>query len=118
MANVSIVMQSILIFLFSILSLQKMFGAKQQIDIFWRLDLPQWFRIVTGVVQCIGAIGLVIGFWIPWAAAAAGVWLFITMVGGMAAHFRVKDPIDKVVPAFVLALMAAAITAINLAEGW
>lgn len=118
MLNISNVLQIILIVLFSLLSLQKMFGAKLQVDIFRQLDLPQWFRTVTGVVQCVGAIGLFIGIWIPWAAAGAGAWLAITMLGAVAAHFRVKDPIGKAMPATVLALMAIAITAINFLEEW
>lgn len=91
-------------------------GNKQQIQQFEHLKLPQWFRIVTGVVQLIGVVGLVIGFWYPSIAALAGLWAAMTMLGGFATHLKVKDPMSKSMPALILAIFAMIITLINSSE--
>ncbi|GAA0366803.1 DoxX family protein [Bacillus horti] len=112
--TISIVLQGILAFLFLTLGLQKISGNKLQVDIFKSLRLPQWFRIVTGWVQLIGVLALVIGIWLPWTAVFAGGWLGITMLVGSATHIRVRDPISKVIPSLVLAAVAITVLILNL----
>jgi hypothetical protein len=53
-----------------------------------------------------GALGLVLGIWLPWAGLAAGVGLVIYFVGAVVFHLRVRD-IKGIGPA-VFMLMAAA----------
>ncbi len=72
--------------------------------------------MVTGLVQLVGAFGLVIGFWNSGVTALAGVWLAITMLGGVIAHIRAKDPISRAIPAFILAILAVIIASINFSE--
>lgn len=94
----------------------KISGNKQQVEAFKHLNLPQWFRVVTGWVQLVGVAGLVIGFWNPGVTALAGLWLVITMLGAVIAHVRAKDPISQAIPAFILAILATIITIINLSD--
>lgn len=113
MTILSIVLQCLLILVFLLAGGSKIAGAKVQVEAFNHLGLPQWFRVVTGLVQYIGVAGLIIGFWYPWAVALAGIWLGITMLLGAMAHFKVKDPAAKAMPAMVLAVIAIVLVFIN-----
>jgi putative oxidoreductase len=110
----SIILQVLLALIFLMTGFMSISGNKQQIEQFEHLNLPQWFRIVTGLVQLIGVVGLVIGFWYPSIAALAGLWAAITMLGGFATHLKAKDPISKAMPALILTILAITITVINL----
>lgn len=113
MTIVSIILQCLLILIFILAGGSKIAGAKVQVEAFNHLGLPQWFRVITGLVQYVGVAGLIIGFWHPWATAWAGVWLGITMLFGCIAHLKVKDPISKTMPALVLAVIAIVLVFIN-----
>jgi len=106
---VAIVIQSWLLIWMSFQAVSKIVGAKAQVELFETIRLPQWFRVVTGVVQLIGCAGLVIGYWYPGIAAWAGVWLGITMVFAALSHFRVKEPVVKAIPAIFTLVLAAAV---------
>ncbi len=69
---------------------------------FTRLQLPQWFRVVTGTVQLIGAAGLAVGYFYSHWAMIAGLWLAVTMAGAILAHVRVKDGIKQMMAALIL----------------
>lgn len=45
------------------ISTAKIAGAQYWIDIFNNLRIPQWFRVITGIVQLVGVAVLVRGYW-------------------------------------------------------
>lgn len=104
---VLIIVQSFLIVAMGFGGASKLVGAKGFVEMFESLRLPQWFRVVTGVVQLAGAAGLVVGYWYPAVAFWAGVWIGITMLTACLAHFRVKHPVPEAVPSFVLTVISA-----------
>ncbi|WP_099157554.1 DoxX family protein [Virgibacillus ndiopensis] len=116
MTIASYVLQNILTAIFLIVSLQKIVGHRQQVNIFKNLKLPQWFRIVTGWVELIGVVGLIIGFWVPWVVAIAGIWFGITMLVGSVTHIRVGDPIGKAMPAILLLVISMGLTTLTFSE--
>lgn len=116
MLILSIILQCLLIVVFLMTGLMKLTGNKQQVEAFNHLNLPQWFRVVTGWVQLVGAAGLVIGFWHSGVTSIAGVWLAVTMLGGVITHVRANDPITKAMPAFILAILAIIITIITFSD--
>jgi len=113
---ISYVLQGILAALFLSVGVQKVLGHQQQVDIFENLKLPQWFRVVTGWVELVGVVGLIIGFWLQWVVVIAGLWFGITMLVGMIAHIRVKDPLSKSTPAFVLLVISIILSTLNFSE--
>lgn len=108
-----VILQSFLLFSMASGGASKLAGAKNFVEMFESIKLPQWFRVVTGLVQLAGAVGLVIGYWNPAAAVWAGIWIGITMLVACLSHFRVKHPIGKAIPAFVITLIAATLVAIK-----
>jgi hypothetical protein len=113
MSILSIVLQSFLILYFVFSGVSKIAGVKYWDEIFKHLGIPPWFRVVTGFVQLVGAVVLIFGYWFTGAVAWAGIWLGINMLLACLAHFKVKDPIGKAVPAFVFAVISTVLIIIN-----
>lgn len=96
-------------------------GAKithqdDQIEEFQRYGYPQWFRVVTGILEIGGGIGLLVGLlWRPELWWAGGLLLSGVMAGAVATHIRVGDPPSKTtVPAVLFALTAGLLVARHL----
>ncbi|GAA3788346.1 hypothetical protein GCM10022226_03700 [Sphaerisporangium flaviroseum] len=63
----------------------KVAGAQQAVDMFTQIGAGQWLRYVTGAVEIIGAVGLLVS---PVAGLAA-LGLAATMIGATATHLFV-----------------------------
>lgn len=87
---VSIVLQSLLILAFVMAGSGKVAGSKMHVDNFKKWRLPQWFRVVTGLVEIVAAAVLVVGYWEPSWAAAGALILGVTAIGGILVHIREK----------------------------
>ena len=73
------------------------------VQIFAQIGIGQWFRIVTGVVEIIGAFALVY----PGLASIGGLWLGGTMVGAVAIHLLILH--SSPLPAVILGTLNAVI---------
>lgn len=113
---ISFGLQGILGVLFLSLGIQKIVGYQLQVEIFKNLNLPQWFRVVTGWIQLVGVVGLIIGFWLPWVVVIAGLWFAVTMLVAVFAHIRVKDPFRESMPALVLLVISIILSTLNFSE--
>lgn len=91
----------------------KIAGAKVQVENFERWRLPQWFRSVVGVVEVIGALGLLAGVAVHWLASVAALWLAAVMVGALLTHTRVRDAAQNFAPAAVLLVIAVIVVALR-----
>jgi putative oxidoreductase len=63
----------------------KLAGAKPTIDAFDKIGIGQWFRILTGSLELIGAIALLI----PRLRFYGAVLLLVVMIGAITAHLTV-----------------------------
>ena len=63
----------------------KLAGATAMVELFDKVGLGQWFRYVTGLLEVVGAIGLLISRYAFYAAAL----LAMVMVGAIIAHVTV-----------------------------
>lgn len=77
-------------------------GAKNMKEEFRRYGLPDWMRVVVGTAKLSLAAMLVAGIWYPPLAAAAGIGMAILMLGAVASHIKISDPIKKAVPSLAL----------------
>lgn len=105
----SIVLQSWLLFSMAFFGVSKLAGAKHQVELFDTIKLPQWFRVVTGIVQVVAGIGLIIGYWYPGIAGWTGIGIGVMMLVACVSHFRVQHPIGKVIPALLNLAIAIAV---------
>ena len=79
----------------------KLAGVPFMVDLFAQIGIGQWFRVVTGVVEVVGAVALLF----PGLASIGALWLGGTMVGAVATHLFVLH--TSPVPAIVLGVLNA-----------
>jgi uncharacterized membrane protein YphA (DoxX/SURF4 family) len=82
----------------------KLTGLAIEVQLFDTIGIGQWFRYVTGSLEVVGAIALVIPALAPFAAAL----LAAVMVGAIATHLFIVG--GSPLPAIALLAITAAIT--------
>ena len=78
----------------------KLTGAPMMIGVFDAVGVGQWLRFVTGAIEVIGAVLLLI----PAVAAIGAALLAMTMVGAIIAHFTVI-PVPPTMPVILLIMV-------------
>ncbi|MEI6400165.1 MAG: DoxX family protein [bacterium] len=73
---------------------------------FLAYGLPVWFMYMVGAAKILIATAMIVGFWIPILVYPASALLVLLMIGAIAMHSKVKDPIVRSVPAILMLLMA------------
>ncbi|NNK19402.1 MAG: DoxX family protein [Maribacter sp.] len=63
------------------------------------------FRILTGILQTLGAIGLFMGLFFPLLTLIASAGLALLMLIGVFVRIKIKDHIIVALPAFALMLL-------------
>jgi len=71
---------------------------------FERFGLLQ-FRKPTGVLELLGALGLVLGYFLPYLTVAAAGGLTLLMAAGVIVRLRCRDSLVAALPAFVMLVM-------------
>lgn len=84
----------------------KLVGTQMHVDGFTKWKLPQWFRFVTGLVETVAAVILILGFWKESLTIYGAVLLIIVAVGGIITHVRIKDSMKDMLPISILGLLA------------
>lgn len=71
--------------------------------------LPVWAMWVTGALKIGVAGALLAGIWAPMLVQPAALVLVVLMLGALAMHLKVKDPLKASIPALAMLSMAVAI---------
>ncbi|MDA0378573.1 MAG: DoxX family protein [Bacteroidetes bacterium] len=71
--------------------------------------LPDAAFFIVGALKIGAAVALLAGFWMPELIRPAASIVGILMVGAIAMHVKVGDPIKKSVPALLMLAMSAGI---------
>ena len=109
MEIVTYILQGILALMFLMAGFGKVTASKMHVEAFKKWRLPQWFRVVTGIVELAGAVLLIVGFWVSTSALAGALLLAITGIGGILTHIRVKDSFKDTVMILFLAILSAVV---------
>jgi putative oxidoreductase len=107
-----IVVQVVLGLLFVLIGSMTVAGMRMFVENFRRFGYPQWFRIVTGSLEVLGGLGLLIGIWLPWLAALASAGLTLVMLGAFLTEVRTREPLQKIVLPLVMGALAI-VVAVN-----
>jgi hypothetical protein len=83
--------------------------AKTMREEFSTYGLPFWFVWVIGGLKVTLALALLVGIWIPGVAPWAASGLGLLMLGALGMHLKVKDPLQKALPALALLALCVAI---------
>ena len=100
------VVQVVLGLLFVLIGSMTAAGMNMFVESFRQFGYPQWFRIVTGSLEVLGGLGLLVGIWLPWLTALASAGLTLVMLGAVLTHLRVKDPLNKSALPIVMGALA------------
>jgi putative oxidoreductase len=106
-----IVVQVALGLLFVSIGSMTVAGRKMFVENFRRFGYPQWFRIVTGSLEVLGGLGLLIGIWLPWLAALASAGLTLVMLGAVVTEVRTREPLQKIILPTVMGTLAIVVAA-------
>jgi putative oxidoreductase len=88
----------------------KLAGNPMMVGLFDQIGIGQWFRYVTGTVEIVGGLALLV----PASAAFGGALLAITMVCAIGTHLFVVG--GNPVPAIVLLLVTAGVAWVRRAS--
>jgi uncharacterized membrane protein YphA (DoxX/SURF4 family) len=73
---------------------------------FSRFGMPQ-FRILTGILEILGGLGLFMGFWYLPLNLLASAGLATLMAMGLVVRIRCRDRFIEMIPALILMIMNA-----------
>lgn len=68
------------------------------------------FRVMTGTLQLLGAIGLLAGLQMPWIGRLAAAGLAVLMMLGVGVRLKIKDTPRKIFPAFFYMVLNACLS--------
>ena len=67
--------------------------------------LPGWFLTAVGALKVLLAVALIAGIWVPGLTKYAAGGLAVLMLGAVAMHFKVGDPLKKSLPGFAVLVL-------------
>jgi uncharacterized membrane protein len=74
------------------------------------VEFKRWgvseLRLITGVLEILGALGLVVGRWIPWVGFISAAGLSLLMVCGLLVRLRIKDAFLQTLPAVIYLIVS------------
>jgi putative oxidoreductase len=109
MSILIIIVQVVLGLLFVLIGSMTVAGRKMFVENFRRFGYPQWFRVVTGSLEVLGGLGLLLGIWLPWLAALASAGLALVMLGAVSTHLRIREPLQKIALPLVMGALAVVV---------
>lgn len=74
-----------------------------------RLAVPPTLWRAIGGCELAAAAGLVVGLWVPVVGVAAALGVALLMIGAIGSHYRVSDPVARVLPAVGTAVLAVVV---------
>ncbi len=79
-----------------------------------RLRLPKWQQFITGEVEMLGGVGMLVGLRNPVLALLSGLWLAATMVGAVFTRLRRGNPSRRyrLLPAILFLVLSLAVVAL------
>ena len=84
-------------------------GATNMVEEFEAYGLPKQAVWVVGALKILFALGLLAGIFLPQLVLPSAVGLGLLMVGALAMHVKVGDPIKRSIPALSLLVACVAI---------
>ncbi|SOC31381.1 DoxX family protein [Brochothrix thermosphacta] len=106
------ILQVILALIFLMSGAGKVKGGTEYEKGFEAYGLPAWFVRVTGIVEILIVILLILGFWFPITLLIGAVLTICVAIGGTLAHIRAKDDFFKMLPIIFVGIFAIIIVII------
>jgi hypothetical protein len=78
-------------------------SLKEEFEVY---GLPGWFMWVVGALKLLFATLLLVGIWVPAVTRPAAAGMAVLMLGAVAMHIKVKDPVKRALPASVMLVLS------------
>jgi membrane-associated phospholipid phosphatase len=88
-------------------------AAKSMREEFATYGLPAWATNVVGILKVGSALCLGAGFWFPSLITPAAAIIAGLMIGAIAMHIKIKDPLRKSIPALMMLLCSLTLLAVT-----
>ncbi len=98
----------VLIISFFVYGARCLFG-EAMVHEFKRWGLPH-LQYLTGLLEVLGALGLVVGRWFPWLGFFSAAGLALLMLCGIFVRIRVKDTLFQTLPAVLFLVISVFVT--------
>jgi hypothetical protein len=85
--------------------------AKSMKEEFAAYGLPVGFMVLIGAAKILLATCLIIGIWVPVLVKPAALAMALLMIGALSMHVKVKDPVQKSLPAFTMLALSLIVAA-------
>lgn len=85
-------------------------SAGSMVEEFVTYGLPAWFAYVVGALKIGSALALIAGIWIPSLVLPAAGLVCVLMLGALAMHARIRDPLNKFLPALGMLILSVCIS--------
>ncbi|WP_435168062.1 DoxX family protein [Paenibacillus glycanilyticus] len=112
MQIVSIILEIILGVGYVIVGFMK-FGAKEPVESFKQYGYSDGFRILVGIAEILGGIGMLIGIWSQLAGTLAGLWIVVIMLGALVTQIRAKSHANEVMLPVYFLVLALVVPVLN-----
>lgn len=83
-------------------------NMKQEFQLY---GLPGWSVQVVGFLKLAFAACLIAGIWYPVLTRPAAIGIAVLMLGAVAMHLKVKDPMKKSLPALTMLVLSVIVAA-------
>lgn len=80
--------------------------AQNMREEFEAYGLPGWSVGLVGFLKLFFAVLLIVGIWYPALVNPAAIGIAILMLGAIVMHIKVKDPLKKSLPAFIMLVLS------------
>lgn len=71
---------------------------------------------LLGTIEILGAIGLLVGIWVPILGSLAALGFIVYFIGAVVAHIRVKDGIKDMAPAILLTVISIVVAVLEFSR--
>ena len=83
---------------------------ERAVESLYRLGLKNQQIRLLGTIEILGALGLLVGIWIPILGKLAALGFALYFLGAVIAHVRAKDAGKDIAPALVLLILSIIVT--------
>lgn len=111
---ITTVIQFILGLIFTILALTNLSGSQNAKVKFRKLNMPIWFMYVTGIIQLIGGITMLIGITRTVVGIFSGTWIAILMLGAVIVRIKSGESIKDVRLPFIIGVLSLLVLVLNI----
>lgn len=84
-------------------------NASSMSEEFAAYGLPVWFTYAIGALKIGAALALIAGIWFPALVLPAAALIGMLMLGALAMHAKVHDPLTKFLPALGMLALSLAV---------